>query len=239
MPDFAKTIHDWLGVSVTDEQLAAFDQYAAELAAWNQRFNLTTITELEQVRTRHFLDSLSCWLALGAAPGRLADVGTGAGLPGLPLKILQPGLPLTLIEATAKKAGFLEHMVQVLRLKDVQVLAARAEEAGQLPAERAAYDWAVARALAPLPVLAEYLLPLVRVGGRMLAQKGREAAAELSAAQEAIRLLGGGPAQLLPAEVPGLDEERWLIVVEKVAETPAKYPRRPGMPSKRPLRADS
>ncbi|MCW5879319.1 MAG: 16S rRNA (guanine(527)-N(7))-methyltransferase RsmG, partial [Anaerolineales bacterium] len=147
MLDFAKTIHDWLGVSLSDEQLAAFDMYAAELAAWNQRFNLTTITELQQVRTRHFLDSLSCWLALGAAPGRLVDVGTGAGLPGLPLKILQPGLPLTLIEATAKKARFLEHMLRMLRLEDVRVLAARAEEAGQMPAERAAYDWAVARAL--------------------------------------------------------------------------------------------
>ncbi len=235
MPDFAQTIHDWLGVSLSGEQLAAFDQYAAELVVWNQRFNLTSITEREQVRTRHFLDSLSCWLALRQAPGRLIDVGSGAGLPGLPLKILQPQLPLTLVEATAKKAGFLEHMLQVLGLQDARVLAARAEEAGQMPTEREAYDWAVARALAPLPVLAEYLLPLVRVGGRMLAQKGREAASELEAAGEAIRMLGGGEAQLLPVQVPGLDEERWLIVVEKVAQTPAKYPRRPGMPSKRPL----
>lgn len=235
MPDFAQTIHDWLGVSLSGEQLAAFDQYAAELVVWNQRFNLTSITEREQVRTRHFLDSLSCWLALRQAPGRLIDAGSGAGLPGLPLKILQPKLPLTLVEATAKKAGFLEHMLQVLGLQDARVLAARAEEAGQMPTEREAYDWAVARALAPLPVLAEYLLPLVRVGGRMLAQKGREAASELEAAGEAIRMLGGGEAQLLPVQVPGLDEERWLIVVEKVAETPPKYPRRPGMPSKRPL----
>jgi 16S rRNA (guanine527-N7)-methyltransferase len=225
-----------LGEPLSPQQVAAFERYAAELVEWNRRFNLTTITEPAAIQTRHFLDSLSCWLGLRKAPpASLIDVGAGAGFPGVPLKILRPDLSLTLLESTAKKASFLEHIVQVLGLADVTVLAQRAEDAGQSPAHRERYDWAVARAVAPLPVLAEYLLPFVKVGGRMLAQKARGAQDEVAAASGALAKLGGEFEELISVQVPGLDEERWLVVIRKVAATPPAYPRRAGMPTKRPL----
>lgn len=225
-----------LGESLSPQQAAAFERYVAELVEWNKRFNLTTITEPAAIQTRHFLDSLSCWLALRSGPpASLIDVGAGAGFPGLPLKILRPNIQLTLLESTAKKASFLEHIVQVLGLRNVTVLAQRAEDAGQSPAHREQYDWAVARAVAPLPVLAEYLLPFVKVGGRMLAQKAKGAQDEVAAAASAFAKLGGEFEDLISVQVPGLEEERWLVVVRKSAATPPAYPRRAGMPTKRPL----
>jgi 16S rRNA (guanine527-N7)-methyltransferase len=236
MASLADSVRSLLGEELSPQQAAAFERYAAELVEWNQRFNLTTITDPAAIQARHFLDSLSCWLALRKAPpARLIDVGAGAGFPGLALKILRPELRLTLLESTAKKASFLEHVVQVLGLTDVTVLAERAEEAGQAPTHREQYDWAVARAVAPLPVLAEYLLPFVRVGGGMLAQKAKGAQEEVDAATNAFAKLGGEFEELMPVQVPELDEERWLVVVRKVAATPLAYPRRAGMPSKRPL----
>lgn len=229
-----------LGIGFTEAQLSAFDMYERELIAWNQRFNLTSITESVQIRAKHFLDSLSCWLAMSQQPPqRVIDVGAGAGFPGLPLKILRPEMHLALVEATAKKAGFLEHMVQVLRLEKVSVVAQRAEDAGHLPEHRETYDCAVARAVAPMPVLAEYLLPLVKVGGVAVAQKGKGAAEETKQAEKAIAVMGGRVKELTSVTIPGLEEERWLVVLEKIADTPANYPRRPGMPSKRPLTASS
>jgi 16S rRNA (guanine527-N7)-methyltransferase len=236
MSSFSADAQKLTGIQLSDAQLAAFDLYERELIEWNQRFNLTSITEPAQVRTKHFLDSLSCWLAMSdQAPARVIDVGTGAGFPGLPLKILQPRIQLTLVEATAKKAGFLNHMVQVLRLEKAAVVAKRAEEAGLLPEHREVYDCAVARALAPMPVLAEYLLPFVKVGGLAVAQKGKGAAEETKQAEKAIGALGGKLKAMMPVSIPGLEEERWLVVIEKIAATPANYPRRPGMPTKRPL----
>lgn len=236
MASLADSVRSLLGEELLPQQAAAFERYAAELVEWNQRFNLTTITDPAAIQTRHFLDSLSCWLALRKAPpASLIDVGAGAGFPGLALKILRPELRLTLLESTAKKASFLEHVVQVLGLTDVTVLAERAEEAGQAPAHREQYDWAVARAVAPLPVLAEYLLPFVRVGGGILAQKAKGAQEEVDAAANAFAKLGGEFEELMPVQVPELDEERWLVVVRKAAATPLAYPRRAGMPSKRPL----
>lgn len=225
-----------LGISLDESQQQAFARYAAELAEWNQRFNLTAITAPEEITSKHFLDSLSCWQVMQAAPGvNVVDVGSGAGFPGLPLKILRPELQLTLVESTGKKADFLSYMVQVLGLEGVQVLALRAEEVGQLAEHRRSFDWALARALAPMAVLAEYLLPLLKVGGRALAQKGAGVRAEMQDGLAAIELLGGGLSELHRVQVPGLDEERYLVEIHKVGETPEKYPRRPGMPSKRPL----
>ena len=225
-----------LGLSLDPDQEAAFARYAVELAEWNQRVNLTAIQKPEEIEVKHFLDSLSCWLALREQPGpRVIDVGSGAGFPGLPLKILQPDLRLTLVEATGKKADFLSHIVQVLGLEGVEVLPARAEEVGQMAEHREAYDWALARAVAPLSVLAEYLLPLVKPDGRALAMKGPGAQAELAAAEAAIQTLGGEAGEALPVQVPGLEAERFLTVIHKVSATPTKYPRRPGMPAKRPL----
>jgi 16S rRNA (guanine527-N7)-methyltransferase len=222
------------GMPLSPAQLAQFAAYAAELRRWNERINLTAIADEEGIVTRHFLDSLRCALSWGASPASLVDVGAGAGFPGLPLKILRPTLRLTLVESIAKKAAFLEHMVDLLGLADVEIVDARAEAAGRDPAQRERYDVAVARAVAELRVLAEYCLPLCRVGGRFLAPKGAHIESEVQAALPAIERLGGRLLAVETVQLPQL-EPRSLVVVEKVALTPAQYPRAPGTPAKRPL----
>lgn len=227
------------GVALDERQIEAFGAYHRELIEWNERFNLTAITDTEGVYIRHFLDSLSCLQGRPRPePGLrldLIDVGAGAGFPGIPIKLAAPSVRLTLLEATGKKVGFLEHLVQTLGLSDVRAVHTRAEEAGRISAHREQYDWAVARAVADLPVLVEYMLPLVRVGGLALAQKGERAAAEVQDAAAAIHALGGRVRRLMPVEIRGLAETRHLVLIDKVAATPERYPRRPGVPSKRPL----
>lgn len=224
------------GIHLTGRQVAALVTFENELLAWNKKFNLTAIRDVEGIRTKHFLDSFSCALAWKENPPRcLVDVGTGAGFPGIPLKILYPSMELILIESVGKKAAFCRHAVEILKLDTVEVITARAEEVGQMPAQRESCDWAVARAVAALPVLAEYLLPLVQMGGRMLAQKGHSGPAEVHSAENAFRLLGGRMRQLLPVTLPGVAEERFLVVVDKIAATPPQYPRKPGFPAKKPL----
>ena len=237
-----------LHFELSPPQLAAFQTYADELCAWNEKFNLTAIRDLAGIQVKHFLDSLSLLRALQprateSGPwtpdyglrAKLIDVGTGAGFPGLPLKIIYPQIQLTLVEATGKKVRFCEHMVEKLKLSGVNVVKARAEEVGQDPAHREQYDWAVARAVAEMPALAEYLLPLVRRGGHALAQKGEGAPAETHAAAAAVKRMGGELEQLIPVELPGIVETRYLVVFKKIAATPPAYPRRPGVPAKSPL----
>ncbi len=236
MRDLTSLAQRWLHWRLTPPQQAAFDRYLAELLTWNQRFNLTAIREPDQIVVKHFLDSLSVLTVTGCLDGRrVIDVGTGAGFPGLALKIACLDMRLTLVESVGKKADFCRHMVEVLGLEGVEVIAARAEEVGQQPAHREAYDWAVARAVARLPILAEYLLPLVRVGGAMLAQKGETGPAEVQDARRALALLGGELERVQPLTLPGITETRYLILVRKRAATPAGYPRRVGVPAKRPL----
>jgi len=225
-----------LQLELTPAQRAAFQTYADELRAWNTRFNLTAIQDSEGIQIKHFLDSLSLLKVMRLPAAKVVDVGTGAGFPGLPLKIVCPPLALTLIEATGKKVKFCEHIVQTLKLSGVTVVKARAEEAGRDPAHREQYDWAVARAVAEMPTLAEYLLPLVKRGGRALAQKGEGAPAETQAAEGAVKRLGGELEQIIPVELPGIVETRYLVVFKKVAATPPAYPRRPGVPAKTPLK---
>ncbi len=226
-----------LGIRLTPRQLAAFERYERELSAWNERMNLTAIRDVEGIRTKHFLDSLTCVLAWrDNPPASLIDIGTGAGFPGLPLKILYPNLNLTLTESVGKKAEFCRHVVSTLGLDKVEVVQARAEELGQNPKYRERFDWAIARAVANLPILVEYLLPLVHMGGAMLAQKGETGPAEAHASEKATRLLGGHLRQLIPVNLPGVAEERYLIVIDKLAATPPNYPRRVGVPSKTPIR---
>ncbi|MFZ6020011.1 MAG: 16S rRNA (guanine(527)-N(7))-methyltransferase RsmG [Chloroflexota bacterium] len=236
MEKWVKDLKALVGIQLTARQIAAFQRYEDELLEWNSRMNLTAIRDREGIRTKHFLDSLSCILAFRERPPeRLIDIGTGAGFPGIPLKIIYPRMKLTLVESVGKKLEFCRHMVETLELEDVTLLQARAEALGQDRAHREQYEWAVARAVANLPVLAEYLLPLVSLGGRMLAQKGESAHAEAVAAQKAIRLLGGELQQIIPVLVPGIAEERYLVVVDKVASTPPGYPRRVGLPARRPI----
>lgn len=222
--------------SLTPLQVRQFEIYERELLEWNERFNLTAIRDPESIRTKHFLDSLTpCKELQNPSPSRLIDVGTGAGFPGIPLKIIYPTMHLTLVESIGKKANFCRHMVEVLSLENVDVLNTRAEDLGSTPQHRERYDWAVGRAVAAMPVLAEYLLPLVRVGGGMLAQKGENAHAEAQSADKAFRLLGGSLRRITSVNLPGVADERYLVIVDKKAATPAQYPRRAAIIQKKPL----
>lgn len=236
MENLARLTEDLTHLQLTDSQIQMFRTYEELLVDWNAKINLTAIREPEAIRLKHFLDSLSCALVMrNADSARVVDVGTGAGLPGLALKIAFPRMKLTLIESIGKKARFCELAAETLQFKDVRVHAARAEEVVRLPGEREGYDWAVARAVANLPILVEYLLPFVKVGGCVLAQKGVTAHAEAQAAAKAIQILGGELKQITRVELPGVADERYLIVIEKKFPTPPMYPRSGGLPVKKPL----
>lgn len=233
---------DWIteanafGISLEQHQIEQFDAYEALLIEWNQKINLTAVRERTQIQQRHFLDSLTCAQVMGDLNGRFViDVGTGAGFPGLPLKILFPQMQLTLVESVQKKTRFLQLVVDALQLTDVTVVADRAELVGKNAAFREKFDWVVARALADMQVLMEYLLPLCCVGGSVMAQKGPLAPVELERAQNAIQILGGGKAIMKPVQLSTHEDPRFLVVVPKLAPTPEKYPRRVGIPTKRPL----
>ncbi len=228
-----------LKLPLTAAQLRQFDVYCQELIAQADRAGLTAITDAEGIQRRHFLEALALLASLqrrGALGERVIDIGTGAGFPGLPIKIVRPGLQLTLLESKAKKVEFLQHLVERLGLEGVLVAAARAEELAHDPAHRERYDLALARALAPLPVLAELALPFLRLGGWLASPKGSGAAREVEAAARALETCGGRLEGLERLEVPQAKVAPSLVLVRKVAPTPPRFPRRPGIPAKRPLR---
>jgi 16S rRNA (guanine527-N7)-methyltransferase len=216
-------------------QLDQFARYAELLIDWNLRFNLTAIVDPRGIVIKHFLDSLSAARSIPPGPIKLIDVGAGAGLPGLPLKIARPAISLTLLEATRKKCDFLQAVIDDLHLTDVTVVNARAEEAGRLEEHRAQYDIAIARGVAEMPTLIEYLLPFVKIGGLALAQKSKEVLNDVQRAERALTTLGGRLNDIVAIKVPELNEVRYLVLVEKIDRTPEKYPRRTGVPAKKPL----
>ena len=225
-----------LGFELTPRQLEQFDSYYQELGEWNKRLNLTSITGFKEVQLRHFLDSLTVTLAGGWPSGvRVIDVGAGAGLPGLPLKILFADMKLWLLEATAKKAKFLLHLRKRLGLNDVEVIVGRAEEIAHQDIYREQFDLALSRAVARLPALVELTLPFLKIGGRLIAQKKGNIDPELEQAAGAIKLMGGRLLEVKGVGLAELSDRRWLIVIEKQSPTPERYPRRPGMPAKRPI----
>ena len=227
-----------LGLDLGEEQIALFQRYFQELVEWNLRTNLTAITDYREVQTKHFLDSLTVSLVIPrdvTANGTLMDVGSGAGFPGLPLKILWPGLRVTLVESVGKKAAFLRHLAGALGLEGVEVRTQRAESLGHDPQVRDTFDVVVSRAVADLSVLAELTLPFCKLGGRVVAQKKSGIEDELNGAERAISLLGGALERVGVVDLEEIGEPRWLVVLAKDAESPSRYPRRPGIPTKRPL----
>jgi len=226
-----------LGIELSPEQVEQFAVYYRELTDWNRRVNLTAITGYEEVQVKHFLDSLTVTLALkpGDKGFRLIDVGSGAGLPGIPLKILMPDIKLTLLEATAKKAAFLNHISHKLGLEDVEVVVGRAEDIAHREQYREQFDIVLSRAVASLASLVELTLPFCAIGGRFIAQKKGAVDPELSQATKAIGLLGGKLRETKRIELAEFSGERWLIVIDKITPTPEAYPRRAGIPQKRPL----
>jgi len=227
-----------LGLDLTSFQLDQFELYYQELIDWNKRINLTAITDYHNVQIKHFLDSLSVYLALkdvSLASLKMLDVGTGAGFPGIPIKIAFPDINLTLLEATSKKTTYLKYIVSKLNLIGTTVITARAEDLARESCHREQYDIVTARALAKLPVLMELTLPFCRIGGQIISQKKGDIEFELEHMQRVLDLLGGKFNGIKTVVIPDLLDERFLIVVNKVSSTPSEYPRRSGVPYKHPI----
>lgn len=224
------------GITLKEKQLQQFSRYMDLIIEWNMRINLTAIVDHQEIEVRHFIDSLACTTITGSlSKEQIIDVGSGAGFPGLPLKIVFPSTQLFLLDSSLKKCEFLEAVASELGLEDVSILNDRVENIGHSSDHRSSYDWVLARGVARMNVLAEYMLPLCRQGGRVIALKGKNAKSETRDALTAFSILGGGEPKTYEIKLPGSLAEHFLVVVEKVGMTPVRYPRRVGIPRKRPL----
>ena len=236
MKNLNKETQDLIGITLTPFQISLLETYQQELFEWNTHYNLTAIHDPEKIRVKHFLDSFSSYLVLKNKPlNNLIDIGTGAGFPGIPLKILLPKMDVILVDSNHKKTEFCQHIINRLGLKGIQVIQDRGERLAQNEGYRERFDWAVGRAVAQLSTLCEYLLPFVKIGGSILAMKGDQGPIEVQQAEQAIDILGGELNQVKRVNLPGVTEDRYLISVIKKASTPKKYPRRVGVPNKKPL----
>lgn len=234
--DALKTGAGNIGIGLSDEQSAKFAMYTELLLEWNEKFNLTSITDPAEIEIKHYLDSLTCLKAAKFPKGaRIADVGTGAGFPGVPIAIARPDLTVVLIEATAKKLTFLEEVKNWLDLPNIELVNARVEDAGRLPEHREHYDIVVARAVADMRILAEYCLPLLKIGGKLVAQKGPDVEAEVDAARPGIGNLGGAHPEIIKMALPDTDINRSIVVIKKVKPTPEMFPRQYSRIKHKPL----
>lgn len=232
-----------MGIEISNEEAEKFISYKDILLEWNKKMNLTAITEDREIIVKHFLDSLSCiqdkYLPIQLKNSqdrvRLIDVGTGAGFPGIPLKIVLPNIELTLLDSLKKRIGFLQELSKELRLDGVEFIHGRAEDLGKNKNYREKYDYAVSRAVASLNVLVEYCMPFVKVGGYFICQKGPNLEEEIREAERAIKLLGGEIVDQIKADIPFSDRDHNILLIKKIKQSPSKYPRKAGRPTKDPI----
>lgn len=240
--EFKDACKEW-NIELTEIQAEMFEEYFRMLVSWNEKMNLTAITERDEVYVKHFLDSMSFCKVLSSLNNEnylngefsLIDVGTGAGFPGIPIKILYPNFKITLMDSLNKRITFLEEVVRTLKLNNVEVIHSRAEDLGHSDVYREKYDFAVSRAVANLSSLSEYCLPFVKVGGFFVSYKSEKASEEILAAKSAVFLCGGSLKDEISFVLPGTDLKRTLVVIEKKQNTSVKYPRKAGLPTKKPL----
>lgn len=225
------------GIQLNDQQMAQFNRYFELLVEWNEKINLTAITALEEVYLKHFYDSLTVamYVEMADQKYRLVDVGSGAGFPSIPLKIALPNLDITIVDSLNKRINFINEVVNELGLEGVHAYHDRAETFGQNPQFRGQFDFATARAVARLNLLAEFCLPLVKKDGQFLAMKAQKSDDEIEEAKHAIAILGGKFVEDIQFDLPAEAGERHILRIEKPKETPNKYPRKPGKPAKSPL----
>lgn len=258
---FAKTLKDGtekMGIEISQKQVEQFTKYKDILLEWNKKMNLTAITEEKEIVIKHFLDSLSCIqtgylsvrpkagpsgpvvepvrLSAGENRAKTIDIGTGAGFPGIPLKIMLPDIKLTLLDSLKKRISFLEKVCSELNLDNVEIIHGRAEDLGQNKDYREKYNCALSRAVAALNVLVEYSLPFVKTGGVFICQKGPKLTEEIEDAKKAIKILGGKIIEQKNISLPFSDREHHILIIKKIRQTPIKYPRKAGKPGKNPIK---
>lgn len=236
--EFKKVLYEkvkQIGIELKEEQLEKFYLYMNILLEWNEKINLTAITNEEEIILKHFVDSLTInkYIEEGKS---IIDVGTGAGFPGIPIKILREDLKVTLLDSLNKRINFLNEVIEKLDLKNIECIHGRAEEFGKNKNYREKYDFATSRAVANMSTLSEYLIPFVKVGGKVLAMKGDKAEEELEEAKKAIKLLGGKVENIDNFYLPDSDIKRNIIIIKKIEKTERKFPRKPGTPAKEPIK---
>ena len=226
-----------LGILLTDKQKKQFDQFYELLVEWNKVMNLTGITDYEEVNEKHFLDSLSLVKAIDInTVETVIDIGTGAGFPGIPLKIAFPHLKIVLLDSLKKRINFLNHVIDELGLEDIETIHGRAEDFAKKDTHREQFDLCVSRAVANLATLSEYCLPYVKVGGFFIPYKSGEIDDEVNQSRQAIHLLGGKIEEIVKFQLPGTEIGRSFVKIKKTNNTPRKYPRKAGLPAKEPLK---
>ena len=236
--EFSKIIYEYsneIGVSLNEKQMNQFYNYMTLLLEWNEKMNLTAITKPEAIILKHFVDSMTIakYIEDGA---RLIDVGTGAGFPGIPLKIIREDIEVTLLDSLNKRINFLKEVIQQLVLTKIEVVHSRVEEFGKNKDNREKFDCATSRAVANMSTLAEYLVPLVKLNGSCISMKGSNIEEEIQQSKNAILLLGGKIEKIERFQLPRSDMDRNVVVIRKIKHTPAKFPRKPGMPAKEPIK---
>ena len=224
-----------IDIQFTVEQLDKFYKYMQMLIEWNEKINLTAITAPDDIILKHFIDSLTILKEI--SPGaKVVDVGTGAGFPGIPISIMNETIKITLVDSLNKRLIFLQEVIKELKLQNVKIIHARAEEFGQDKKYREGFDVATSRAVANLSTLSEYLIPLVKVNGKCICMKGPDTNEEINQAEKAIDVLGGKIKSVKEFVLPKSDIKRTIIIIDKINSTPKKYPRKPGTPSKEPIK---